>query len=174
MYAVVGCSDCSALWVIEGRSDTTQCPRCGSRRKYEKRRQFVTTDDEAHAREVRASMLANRQDEGEAFAELDAYADLEARVEAASVDDETYLDRSGVDVDAVAEAGERASEGEGGSDSRPEVVRAALRERDRPDTEAVVEYASDRGIPPDATRRVLERLRERGEVVDAGGGLRLL
>jgi hypothetical protein len=54
------------------------------------------------------------------------------------------------------------------------VVRAALRERDRPDTEAVVEYASDRGIPPDATRRVLERLRERGEVVDAGGGLRLL
>jgi len=61
MYAVVGCSECSNLWIIEGRSDTTQCPRCGSRKGYEKRKKFVETDDAAHARDVRASMLANRQ-----------------------------------------------------------------------------------------------------------------
>ncbi len=111
MYAVVGCSDCSALWVTEGRPETTQCPRCGTRRKHEKRRKFVETDDEAHAREVRASMLANRQGEGDAFAELDSYAEMERQVDDAGVDDETYLEDSGVDTDAVSAAADRAEQG---------------------------------------------------------------
>jgi hypothetical protein len=174
MYAVVGCSDCSALWVVDGRPERTQCPRCGTTRQYEKRRKFVTTDDEDHAREVRSSMLATRQDEGEAFAELDSYAELEESVEEAGIDDESYLDRAGLDSEAVAEAGQRASQGEGGSDSRPEVVRGVLRERDAPDAETVVECAAQRGVPPEATRDVLERLRRRGEVVETGGGYRLL
>jgi DNA-directed RNA polymerase subunit RPC12/RpoP len=174
MYAVVGCSDCSALWVVEGRSETLQCPRCGSTRGYDKRRKFVTTDDEDHAREVRASMLASRRGEGEAFAELDAFDELETRVEDAGVDDETYLERSGVDAAAAAAAGDRATEGAGGSRSRPETVRAALRERDRPDREAVLAYAADRGVPREAAGDVLDRLIDRGEVVETDGGYRLL
>ncbi|MFC6768301.1 DUF5817 domain-containing protein, partial [Natrinema soli] len=107
MYAVVGCSECSNLWIIEGRSDTTQCPRCGSRRGYEKRKKFVETDDAAHARDVRASMLANRQGEGEAFAKLDSFAELEDDVADGVVDDEEYLEGSGLDVEAVEAAGDR-------------------------------------------------------------------
>ena len=176
MYAVVGCSDCTALWVIEGRPKTIECPRCGTTRGYEKRRKFLTTDDRAHAREVRASMLANRQGEGEAFADLDSFDRLEDRIEEAGVDDREYLDRLGVDADAVAAAGDRATQDPGGANnpSRPELVLAALRDGDRPDREAVLEYASRRGVPPEAAADVLDRLVRRGDVVETDDGYRLL
>ncbi|WP_121820488.1 DUF5817 domain-containing protein [Halostella salina] len=175
MYAVVGCSDCSALWIVEGRPDTSQCPRCGSRRQYDKRRQFVTTEDEDHAREVRASMLANRRDEGEAFADLDSFSELEQQAAEAGMDDDEYLDRAGVDPDAVAAAGDRAESGSGGSgQSRKETVLSALRELDRPTEDEVVAYAGEHGVPGDYVRDALDKLARRGEVSEHRGEYRLL
>ena len=173
MYAVVGCGDCSALWIVEGRPDTSQCPRCGTTRQYTKRRQFVTTDDEDHAREVRSSMLANRQDLGEEFAGLDSFAEMDEYVDEAGVDDETYLEASGVDTDAVAAAAER-TEGGTRSSSRKETVQQALRELDEPDESAVVTYASERGVPESYTRNALQKLLERGEATETRGQYRLL
>ncbi|MFC6974167.1 DUF5817 domain-containing protein [Halomicroarcula sp. GCM10025709] len=174
MYAVVGCSECSALWIVEGEQATSQCPRCGSRRQHDKRRRFVETDDEAHAREVRASMLANRQGHGEDFAELDSVAEMEGQIEDAGVDDETYLEGSGVDPDSAAAAGDRAGTGAGGGTSRKERVRAALRALDSPSEEAVVAYAQEREVPPDYTRKVLQKLVRAGEVTESRGRYRLL
>jgi DNA-directed RNA polymerase subunit RPC12/RpoP len=174
MYAVVGCSECSALWVTEGRPETTQCPRCGTRRKHAKRRKFVETDDEAHAREVRASMLANRQGEGDAFAELDSYAEMERQVDDAGVDDETYLGDSGVDTEAVSAAADRAEQGATGGASRKETVTNALRELDEPSEDDVVAYAEERGVPASYTRRALEKLVRAGEVSESRGQYRLL
>ena len=118
-------------------------------------------------------MLAARQEESEAFAAVDDYADLEDRLDRVGVDDAEYLRQGGVDPEAAREAGERATTGQGGSSSRDETVREAVRELDRPDREAVREYASERGVPRDAVDDLLDRLRERGELVD-DGGLRLL
>ena len=174
MYAVVGCSDCSALWVVEGRPETTQCPRCGSRRQHAKRRKFVETDDEAHAREVRASMLANRQGHGEAFAELDSFAEMDRQVEESGVDDDTYLEASGIDSDDVAAAGERAGSGSGGSQSRKETVLSALRELDSPSEADVIAYAAERGVPESYTEKTLQKLVRAGEVTESGGTYRLL
>jgi len=171
MYAVVGCGECNALWIVEGRPETSQCPRCGKTRKYEKRREFVTTDEEDHAREVRASMLAARQGQDDAFADLDSFAELERQVEDAGIDDETYLAGSGIDPDAVAEAGERES---GGSPSREETVRAALRELDEPTGDDVVAYASERGVPEEYTRKALQKLVRAGEVSESRGTYRLV
>jgi hypothetical protein len=173
MYAVVGCSDCSALWVVTDDRETTRCPRCGTRHQFDRLRRFVETDDEAHAREVRASMLAARQDESASFAAVDGYADLERQTDHVGVDDEEYLERGGVDPDAAREAGERATAGHGGSRSRDEIVRDAVRDLDGPDREAVREYASERGVPHSAVDDLLDRLHERGELID-DGGLRLL
>ena len=174
MYAVVGCSECSALWVIEGRPETTQCPRCGSRRKFELRRKFVETEDADAAREVRASMLAERQDLGEAFDGLDSYAEMEARVEEDVIDDDTYLESKGVDSDAAAAAGQRATEGAGGSTSREEIVRNALAELDAPDEDSIVAYATERGVPDEYARRALQSLVRSGEVSENGGRYRRL
>jgi len=171
MYAVVGCGECEALWIVEGRPETSQCPRCGTTRGYEKRKQFVTTDDEDHAREVRSSMLASRQGHDDAFADLDSFAEMEAYVDEAGVDDETYLAASGVDTDEVAAAAGRTTP-KGGS--REGTVREALRELDDPTEAAVVDYAERHGVPPEYTRRALEKLVRAGEVSEHRGAYRLL
>ena len=176
MYAVVGCSDCGALKIVEGRPETTQCPRCGKRRKFEKLKKFVETDDEDHAREVRSSMLANRQDQGEAFAELDSFAEMEAQLDDAGIADDEYLEASGVDSEAVAEAAERAENRSASTrgGSRKETVLDALRDLDRPTEDEVVAYAGDRGVPAEYVRDALEKLRRRGEVSESRGRYRLL
>jgi hypothetical protein len=175
MYAVVGCPECSSLWVVEGRPETSRCPTCGQTRRHEKRRKFVTTDDPDHAREVRASMLAARQGHSDAFAELDSFAQLEEHVAGAGIDDETYLKESGVDADAVAGAADRLDEGEGaGRQSRQEVVVEALHDLDAPDEEGVVGYARRRDVPPEYARRALKKLVRAGRVSESGGEYRLL
>ncbi|WP_435346177.1 DUF5817 family protein [Haloarchaeobius sp. HRN-SO-5] len=173
MYHVVGCSECSALRIVEGRPETTRCGTCGTRRTFSKVRSFLSTEDLDHAREVRASMLANRQDEGEAFASVDSFADLEDQVADGVVDDETYLDGSGLDAESIAEAGERAT-ATGGSTSREETVREALRELDRPTEDEVVDYARERGVPADYVERALQTLTRRGAVSENRGRYRLL
>jgi len=174
MYAVVGCSDCSALWIIEGRSETTQCPRCGTTRQYAKRRKLVETEDEDHAREVRSSMLANRQDHGDVFAELDSFSEMEAQIDDAGPSDDEVLEAAGIDTTEVNAAGERAEGGSGGSQSRKETVLAALQDREDPTEDEVVAYASERGVPADYARDALEKLRRAGEVTERDGTLQLL
>jgi len=175
VYAVVGCSECSMLWVVEGRPETSQCPRCGTRRPYAKRRKFVSTEDEDHAREVRASILANRSGHGDSFAELDSFAEMDEYVDDVGPDDETYLEGSGIDADEVAEAGERAGQSRsGGGLSRQETVRAALRELDDPTEEEVVAYTTERDVPADYTRRALEKLVRAGEATESRGVYRLV
>jgi len=174
MYAVVGCSECSALWVAGGRPETSQCPRCGQRRQHAKRRKFVETDDEDHAREVRSSMLANRQGQGEAFAELDSFAEMDRQVDEAGVDDETYLEASGVDSDSVAAAGDRAERGSDGGSSRRETVLQAVRDLEEPTEADVVAYTTERGVPADYTRRALAKLVRAGQATESGGSYRLV
>lgn len=175
MYAVVGCSNCSALWVVADRPDSSQCPRCGTRYRYDKLREFVTSEDEDHAREVRASMLANRSGQGEAFAELDAFDDLADDAMAAGMDDEEYLETAGVDPDAAAAAGNRAAEGRGASGtSKRETVLAGLAALDRPTEAELVAYARERGVDAAYVRKSLEKLRRAGTVAETDGGYRLL
>ncbi|MFT4923571.1 MAG: hypothetical protein ACI8XM_002798 [Haloarculaceae archaeon] len=173
MYAVVGCSECSSLWVVDGRPETSQCPTCGHTRKYAKRKKFVTTEDADHAREVRASMLAARQGHDDAFAELPSFGDLEEQIEDAGIDDETYLEGSGIDSEAVAAAAQR-NQATGDTQSRDEIVREAVRELDAPDEAAVVAYGAERDVPPEYTRRALEKLVRAGEASESGGAYRLL
>lgn len=173
MYAVVGCGECSALWIVEGRPETTQCPRCGKRRAYAKRRKFVTTEDEDHAREVRSSILANRSGHGEAFADLDSFAEMESDTAERVVGDDEYLETAGLDADEVRAAGERAERSEG-SVSRRERVREALRELDSPTADEVVAYCAEHGVEESFVRSALERLVRAGEAVESGGEYRPL
>lgn len=173
MYAVVGCSECSALWVVEGRPETTECPRCDSRRQYAKLKKFVTTEDGDHARGVRSALLAARSDAGDDVTAA-SFAEMAAETDAVGPSHEEYLEGSGIDPDAVAEAGERATGGTDGSQSRDEVVRSAVRDLPDPTRESVLSRAEDRGVDRDAAGRILDRLRERGEAVVSDGVYRLV
>ena len=175
MYAVVGCGECDALWVVEGRPKTTGCPRCGKRHRFDRLRRLAETEDEDAARQARSALLAERSGHGDAVSELGTFDELGDAVDDVGVTDEEYLGGAGIDVEAVEAAGEAATRGRGaGRAARPEVVRAALRELETPTRADVVDYASERDVPPDATRDLLERLVDAGEASEDGGRYRLV
>jgi DNA-directed RNA polymerase subunit RPC12/RpoP len=178
MYAVVGCNECGTRWLLSDpdEADSAQCPRCGKRHRTRKLKRFYQSEDRDAARQVRAAILAERSGHKDAFDDLESVAEMEARVADAGVDDEEYLTGSGLDADEVTEAGERATSRHtgGGSRSRPDVVRDALREADRPTESDVVDYAVEAGVPAEAARDVLDRLTRRGEVTESRGVYRLL
>jgi DNA-directed RNA polymerase subunit RPC12/RpoP len=172
MYAVVGCTDCAALWLLSDpeSSETARCPRCGRRHRTRKLKRLFESDDREAARQARAELLARKQGASEAFSNLESVAEMERQVEEPAVDDREYLEASGLDADAVAAAGERETR----SRSREQVVRDAIREGDRPTESEVVGYATEHGVPADAARDLLEALARRGEASESRGRYRLL
>ncbi|SDY37850.1 DUF5817 domain-containing protein [Halobellus clavatus] len=177
MYAVVGCTDCEHLWLLKDArtAETATCPQCGRTHQTKKLRRFVEEDDREAARQARSALLAKRGGNSESFAETAHVAEMEREIDERGVDDREYLEGSGLDADAVAAAGERASTGSGGSGSnRLDVVRDALRTLDQPTAEEVAEYAEERGVPSDQSRELLEKLARRGDASESRGRYRLL
>ncbi|WP_372911114.1 DUF5817 domain-containing protein [Salinigranum sp.] len=172
MYAVVGCTDCAALWLLADpdSSASAQCPRCSRRHQTRKLKRFFESDDRDTARQARAELLARKQGASEAFSNLESVAEMEARTQEPAVDDREYLEGSGLDADEVAAAGREESR----SRTRDEIVRDAIRQGERPDEDAVVDYAAEHGVPADAARDLLEKLTRRGEVSESRGRYRLL
>jgi hypothetical protein len=168
MYAVVGCRECHALWIVEGRPETTRCPRCRRRHQFESLRAFAETETSEAAARVRSSMLAERADDGE-FVDPD-----EIDVESVGVDEVEFLAASGVDADAVAAAGERAEGGTERSRSRKQVLLDSVAELDEPTRDDIVAHATAAGIPEARVERALEKLHRNGELTRSDGVYREL
>ncbi|WP_367175749.1 DUF5817 domain-containing protein [Haloarcula rubripromontorii] len=99
-YAVVGCTDCSALWLIDKSSDeSSTCPTCGRTHDRGRLRSLATAEDRAVAAQRRSALLASRC--GESDADLRAYWDQAA--EEPVIDDREYLDGMGLDDELVDE-----------------------------------------------------------------------
>lgn len=171
MYAVVGCGDCGSFWVVEGRPETTTCPSCRKRHRFEQLKKFAETDGADAAREARTALLAGRSEH--APDDLDSFSELEARAETGGMDESEYLERSGLDAEQVQTAGERATETDS-SNSRMEIVRAALADLDRPTDEEIVAYTRERDVSAAFTERALDELVRRGAVSEHRGRYRLL
>lgn len=173
MYSVVGCRECGALKVVEGRPETTQCPRCGRRTKFGKLHAFYRSEDADDAREARARLLAERSGHGDAYGDVGSFAQLDSEADAAGLGDDDYLEASGVDADEVAEAAER-SQRTGTSLGKKDAVTAALRELDRPTEAEVVDWVSDHGVERAYVERTLAKLARNGNVTENDGRYRLL
>ncbi len=175
MYAVVGCSECGNLWLLRDprTNDSAQCSRCGKTHRTAKLKRLFESDDRAAAREARSALLAKKRGDSEAFATVDHVAELERAVEDAGIDDREYLEGSGLDADAVFEAGTRSTDGST-SRTRKEIVREAVRTVDEPTTSRVVAYAIENGVPEGAARDLLEKLVRHGEISESRGQYRLL
>jgi hypothetical protein len=170
MYAVVGCTDCAALWVVSGRPETTSCPRCGKRRQFAKLKKFAETETAEAAKNVRSTMVQRRAGDDQ---DLDDFATLEERAMASGPDEAEFLTASGLDADAVAAAGERA---EGGTESlsKRAAVERAVEELDRPTEAEIAAFAADHGVERDYVERALEKLRRAGALTETGGRYRSL
>ena len=176
MYAVVGCSNCSMLWLLSDPRDsnTAQCPRCGKTHQTNKLKRLFESDDRSAAQQARSALLAKKQGQSATFADVDHVADLESQTDQPVVDDQEYLEAAGLDAEAVATAGDHDS---GGSQSRDEIVReavAAAGDEDRPTEAQIIDYASQRGVPADKAGELLVKLCRRGEASKSGGRYRLL
>lgn len=171
MYAVVGCTDCSSLWVIEVGNQTATCPRCGSRHDTDALRHFAEAEDADEAREARSALVAHRQGAEDV---APGFGDSDDALDAEIVDDAERLEDAGIDPDAVAEAGERANAGSGGGQSRRAVVEEALETLEEPSVERIRAYADERGVPREYVSRLLEKLVHAGEVTETDDGYRLL
>ena len=171
MYTVVGCSNCQALWIVEDRPETTSCPRCRSRHEFDRLKQFVRTEDQDEAREVRAAMLASAQDQADAYEKLDSVGAMAEAIDTAGIDDDAYLSDHGLDPEAIAAAGDE-----------PPTTSMSLRERvldaidtlEEPTEAAVIEYASERGDAAETVRAALEKLARDGTIVQGQSGYRRL
>ncbi len=153
MYSVVGCGDCGSIWIVEDTPDTTTCPRCGTRHRFESLRKLARTEEQAAARRARSRILAERADDVDGLPDFDE------------------LDRS-VERDRRATTESTAS-GESGT-SREAIVRRGIRTIDDPDEAAIVSFAAERGVPENAARRVLRGLERSGEATAEDGRYRLL
>ncbi|WP_338729719.1 DUF5817 domain-containing protein [Haladaptatus sp. DJG-WS-42] len=173
MYAVVGCSNCGALKVVEGRPKTTNCTSCGKRLRYKKLKKFITTDDANEARQHRAQMLANRQGESEAFANVDSFGEMESYTGESMISDEEYLEGSGLDAAEITAAGKQATANHE-TMSKKDTVLAALAELDSPTETDVVKFAEQRGVSRGYVETALTRLVQAGEVSESRGVYRLL
>lgn len=94
-FAVVGCSDCSTVWIVENlrESETAACPGCRREHQTEKLRALAQADDRHAICELRARILAARAEYAEEYESEDGYADQAKRAEA-------YLDESASDTEA--------------------------------------------------------------------------
>jgi hypothetical protein len=171
MYAVVGCSNCQALWIVEDRPETTSCPRCGDRNEFDRLKQFVRTESQDKAREVRAAMLASAQDREDAYEGLDSVGEMAEQIDSVGVDDEAYLSEHGLDPDAIEAAGKSQN---GGARSQRDRILDAINNLEEPTETAVVEYASERGVPAGRVRTALEKLTREGTLIKDDTGYRRL
>lgn len=174
MYAVVGCNECGNLWLLRDprTNDSARCSRCGKTHRTAKLKRLFESDDRAAAREARSALLAKKRGDSEAFAAVDHVAELERAVEEAGIDDREYLEESGLDADAVFEAGS-GSDG-GSSRTRKETVREAVRKVDVPTESEIVAHATENGVTEDVARNLLEKLVRNGDVSESRGRYRLL
>lgn len=176
MYAVVGCNNCSMLWLLSDPrgSTTAQCPRCQKTHQTKKLKHFFESDDKSPAQQARSALLAKKQGYSAEFAEVDHVAELEAHSTDPVVDDREYLEASGLDADEITAAGECST---GRSKSRDEIVREAVREAGddgRPTESEIVDYAENRGVPREKASELLIKLSRQGEASESGGRYRLL
>lgn len=101
-YQVVGCSECSSLWILEHTGDESAiCPTCGTKHQRQNLRPKATAEESDVAAQKRSALLADRR--GEADADLDAYWLQEDRAANPIVDDREYLDGLGLEDELVDE-----------------------------------------------------------------------
>ena len=171
MYDVVGCGQCSTLWIRSGEAATATCPRCGKRHQVDRLKPLAQAATADGAREARTQLLAERGADNP-----DAIAGFAEIAEAASepiVSEVAHMKQAGVDVDAVSAAGERATTTPRVT-PRADRIKRILDEHAPVSRSVLIDAAEKEGIEPSVTRDILEKLTQRGAVLEMDDGYRLL
>lgn len=170
MYTIVVCPNCENVKIVKDRPKRTQCGRCKKRHKFRDLKHFYQCEDSDEARQARAVVLAQVNDREAEYERLSNQGVFDGEVERA-IDTDEYLEAKGIDVE---ELDVTDTEEKQRSKSRKEIVKEALNTLDQPERADVLDYAADRDVPREKAEDILDRLRERGHLIESSNGLRLI
>jgi len=175
MYAVVGCNECAAMWLLMDpqTSDSARCPPLREDASDDETQAVLRVGGPRGGPRGRAALLAKKRDERGVRRTRPR---LGARARRRRVGNRRpRVPRSVGDRRRRRRRGGRPREGgESDSRSRSEIVRDAVATVDEPTEENVVAHASDHGVPPPRRPEILTRLARRGELSESGGRYRAL
>lgn len=168
MYAVVGCTDCEALWIVEDlpAAKTATCPQCQRCHQAKTLRQLATESSHQAAQQARSALLAHQQGNSAAFASIGHISELESRLaqEETGVTDREYLSESGLDPATVADAEAKMTESVSSSPSPIDQVKAAIDTLGEPTESNIVATVAENGVEADRIRTLIEKLHRQGEI----------
>lgn len=170
---VTVCSNCEYVFMFEHAEgqQTTNCGRCGKTHQMSRVKKYFHTDNRDAARQVRAELQADIQEDSEVFDRAKERGNISEYV-GQVVSGDAILEAQGIDAEAVADAGERATQ-TNRSRSHKQIMREAITEQESPSRADVLAYATEAGVPEEKAESVLERMEQRGIIISAGGAYRI-
>jgi len=160
-YAVVVCSECEFVRIVDQTNKTSKCGRCGKQKKMKQMKKFVTTDSQEKARLVASEVRAKQKGYEDDFHE--AY-------ENGEFDLSNYSGVSGP-RDWV---GEDGSNNSSTSRSDKQIVLDVISDCECPTFDNIVDGASVYGLDEEKTEKLLSRLRRSGDVLKSNQEYRVL
>lgn len=152
-HAVVGCSDCSNLWIITAGNETSSCPRCGTQYPLTKLRKLATTTDKTHARELRGQLLAEQHGTPEQSPEETSYTTLEAELD-------TKNTPAAPSTSETETTPHRLSHG-----SKRDLLEHTIKTLEHPTLASIQDAMETNGIDPAQTEALLDKLRQDGSLI---------
>lgn len=167
MYTVTICPDCQYVWIIEDVPDRTQCKRCRTSHQFKNLRNLKQTEDMEEARRYRAACQAQAEGRDDDFARAVEEENILDRDVDIEVDFSNRFEREGVDPEEVNKAGDVSSQK---SKSELEIVQEAVNTIENPTLEEITEYSGERDVGAEKVEKVVEKMRQRGELIRSGNG----
>ena len=171
MYEVVGCDRCGSLWIRSGDAETSTCPRCGKRHQVKRLKALARSESADGAREARTQLLAERRAEDPSH--IAGFNDVAEAASEPIITEADHLESAGIDIEAVAAAGERATASPT-KESHQATIQRILNEEETATRDEIVEQATEADIDPATTEAILTGLIQRGDIVKTTDGYRMV
>jgi hypothetical protein len=139
------------------------CRRCGKNRLFSKLKKYYQGEDKAKAKLMRAYAQAKINGREEAFERAMENGVLTEDIDEAFPSAE-YVDKQGIDTDAVKGAVERLLESPEVSASHRDILREAITTQEDPSVVDLIAYAQKQGMDPITAGLKLEKLTRVGDI----------
>lgn len=171
MYTVITCPDCQYVQIVKDSPETTTCGRCRKRLNFRELKHYYVTEDKQEARDARSALTAKEQGYSEEFEELYQSEVFETASNVTDRVEDEVLESQGFTTKQL----EKETSTSSTTKSRKEIIEDALvYEVDTPTREAVIDYATEHGVPPEKAGELIDKLQRQGLIIETGATLRLV
>jgi hypothetical protein len=145
-HAVVGCPECTALWIITPDPETVTCPRCRTHHPRSNLRKLATTTSKTQARELRGRLLAQQHNADPTAIDDTSYFSLEGELEPSDTTTQTAAEHT-LNL------------------AKPELLKHTIQTLEDPTTDSIHHAMTTHGVDEEETTTLLEKLRHNGSII---------